>query len=33
MLYEIYMLIFHYDWIKDTMIDVANKVFQLLSKL
>lgn len=33
MLYEIYMLIFHYDWIKDTMIDIANQVFQLLSKL
>lgn len=33
MLYELFMLIFHYDWIRDTMIDVANQVFKLLSKL
>lgn len=33
MLYELFMLIFHYDWLKDTMIDVANQMFQLISKL
>lgn len=33
MLYELFMIIFHYDWLKDTMIDVANQMFQLISKL
>ncbi len=33
MLYEIFMLIFHYDWLRDTMIDVANQMIQFISRL
>lgn len=33
MLYELFMLIFRYDWLKDTVIDVANQMFQFISKL
>lgn len=33
MLYEIYMLIFHFDGLKDVVVNVATKVFELLSRL
>lgn len=33
MLYELFMIIFHYDEIVRVAIDITNQVIQLISKL